>query len=122
MSQILVVEDEKSVRAVITEILSLSGHIVIEAAGGREGIKLYHEHPADLVITDLLMPEVDGLDLIMELRQSNPQAKIIAMSGGGILDTDSYLEIAEKFGACCGLSKPFTAEELINLVQKVLAE
>ena len=105
----------------LKDILELLGHSVIEACNGRKGVELYRAHPADLVITDLIMPDQEGIETITQLIKEYPSVKIVAMSGGGRVSPNSYLHIAERLGAKSSLSKPFTIEELTSAVDAALA-
>ncbi len=100
----------------------MEGHEVVNASNGKEGIKLFRENGADLIITDIVMPEKEGLETIMELRKGYPDVKIIAISGGGRVDPESYLTMAEKMGASRTLTKPFEREELLEAVRELLGE
>ena len=121
MARILVVDDDMSIRALLREILEEDGHQVDEAADGKQGVASYRTKPVDLVITDMLMPEKDGVELIMELQENFPDIKIIAMSGGGRgLDAQFSLRVAKDFGAIQQLEKPFTAKQVLATVQRVL--
>ena len=92
------------------------------ATNGLEGIALFKESTPDLVITDIIMPEMEGLETIREMKRLKPDLKIIAMSGGGKVSADSYLKIAGIFGASESIAKPFTMKEMITAVQKVLTD
>ncbi|MEO5362413.1 MAG: response regulator [Magnetococcus sp. DMHC-8] len=121
MARILVVDDDMSIRALLREILEEEGHQVTEAVDGKQGVHIYREEPADLVITDILMPEKDGVELIMELQETFPEVRIIAMSGGGRgLDAQFSLRIAKDFGAVQQMEKPFTRKRVLETVQRVL--
>lgn len=120
MANILLVEDEDQLRAMLREVLESAGHAVREAKNGKIASDIFALHPTDLVITDLIMPEKEGLELILELRRSRPDIKVIAMSGGGRTSAQSYLEIAKKFGAACLLEKPFSNDGIIGIVDTLL--
>ncbi len=121
MARILIVDDDGSIRALLREVLEEEGYQVGEAADGKQGVLRYREDPADLVITDILMPEKDGVELIMELQESFPEVKIIAMSGGGRgLDSQFNLRIARDFGAVQLMEKPFTRKQVLETVRRVL--
>ncbi|MBW2615125.1 MAG: response regulator [Deltaproteobacteria bacterium] len=120
MALILIIDDETEIREVLRQILERAGYEVMEASDGREGINLYRERQADLIITDIVMPKKDGLETITDLRIEFPGSKIIAISGGGRLDPKPYLELAEGFGADRLLTKPFGHEELLEAVQDLL--
>jgi len=120
MSRILVIDDEPSVRELLCAMLVEDGYDVAEAADGKVGMKLFRESPADLVITDLIMPEKEGIETIMELRRYFPEVKIIAMSGGGIIDPEDYLCMALGVGAHRVFEKPFGVAEMLNAVRALL--
>ena len=120
MADILVIDDDIEVRIVIRRMLEKKGYDVREASEGGEGIRLYREKPADLIITDILMPGKEGIETIIELRKEFPDIRIIAVSGGGRLGPGDYLELAEKIGVQCTLTKPFTWDELIQAVESLL--
>ena len=118
MARILVIDDDPDMRAFLEEILKSAGYEIILAADGREGVERYRASRADLVITDLYMPNQEGLETIRELRTRYPEVAIIAMSGRTAALT--MLSIAQKFGAVGILHKPFLADELIAAVEKAL--
>lgn len=122
MGRIMVVEDDKAVRELLQEILKRAGHEVIAARNGKEAIALYQDTPADLVITNILMPEKEGLETIQEMRRDDPDIKIIAISGGGQIGPADYLEIARRFGARRTFSKPFDRKELLAAVDELLGD
>lgn len=122
MARILLVDDEDSFRRVARLALQRAGHEVFEAKNGRDALRSYPEVDPDLVITDLIMPEKEGLETIQELRQLNPEVRIIAISGGGRLEPMDYLPVARKFGAFCTLAKPFLHHELIQAVHSALGQ
>lgn len=120
MARILIIDDEALIRDLLTKILEREGYETVAASDGKKGIKIYRENPIDLIITDLIMPEKDGLETIMELRRDFKDVIIIAMSGGGKIDSKTYLEIAKTMGATETIKKPFDPEELLKTVQEVL--
>lgn len=122
MANILVIDDDDIFRDVLVGALQHAGHTVRQATNGVEGLKMFHEQPADLVMTDIVMPEKEGLDTIRDLRREFPQARIIAMSGGLAHDPKLYLHMAEKFGASAVLAKPFDLEHLRKTVESALAK
>ena len=122
MARILVIEDDVAVRTVIRKMLVKDGHEVIEAPDGKVGINLFREDPADLIITDILMPEKEGIVTIMELRRDFPDVNILAISGGGTIASGDYLSLAKKIGATRTLPKPFKGKELIGVVQELLSK
>jgi CheY-like chemotaxis protein len=118
----LLIDDDKSVRAVINAALSDAGYEVLEATDGKEGLKSYQNSPTDLVITDLVMPEKEGIETIIELLREFPNVKVIAISGGNRYGADSNLSVAKRLGAQRTLTKPFKIPELIQAVRGVLEE
>ncbi|MBW1997483.1 MAG: response regulator [Deltaproteobacteria bacterium] len=122
MSHILVIEDDPKIRKVLRRLIERAGHDVEEASDGLEGLKSYRKKPADLVITDIIMPRKEGLETILDLRREFPEVKIIAISGGGRLSPLPYLEVAEGFGALRVFSKPFDLEELQGAILELLQE
>lgn len=120
MARILVIDDDDTVRLSVRLALEDADHKVEEAADGLEGMNLFRNHPADLVITDIFMPEKEGLETIDEIKQVAPQTKIIAISGGGRMDPEDYLEIAMRVGADYSLLKPFDIQVLVNAVDDLL--
>lgn len=97
-----------------------SGHEVIDAPNGKLGFKLFKENSLDLVITDIVMPEMDGLETITEIRKIDRNIKIIAISGGGIVKGFDYLLVAERLGADRTLKKPFDWSELLCVVKELI--
>jgi CheY-like chemotaxis protein len=122
MARILVIDDDGQVRKTLKQVLELEGHQVTLAANGKEGLSAYGDGGADLVITDIIMPEKEGLETIGELRRENPAIRIIAISGGGRMDPRSCLSLAREFGAGRTLLKPFDREELLAAVAEMLGE
>lgn len=120
MSRILIIEDEVQVRKLTRQMLELEGFEVLEAGDGDSGLKTFTENDVDLIITDIIMPGKEGIETILELRRINPEVKIIAMSGGGRMGPDGYLELARKFGANQTFSKPFDRAGLVAAVKELL--
>jgi CheY-like chemotaxis protein len=117
---ILVVEDHVIMREVVCEILEDAGHRVRSAADGHEAMQKLSADRYDLVVTDIVMPAMDGIELIGELRRRYPETRIIAMSGGGErFPTNDGLLIAKRLGAGVTLNKPFGAEEILSAVEFV---
>jgi CheY-like chemotaxis protein len=121
MASILLVDDDEQLRTMISAVLRRAGYEVQAACDGSEAITLYRRNPADLIITDLIMPEKEGLEMIRELRKEYPQARIIAMSGGGRKGAVNCLDVARAFGAQRVLDKPFSHQEILDAVRDVLA-
>ena len=120
MARILLIEDDDSVRTLLFLALVHVGHTVIEARNGREGLNLFRSAPFDLVITDIVMPEKEGFEVLMKIRKRNPSLKIIAISGGGLHNAAHYLHTAKLLGAAKVLAKPFSNEELMAAVNELL--
>ena len=116
---ILLIDDEQPFRCVLRQVLQNAGYEVIEAANGAEGIRSFLEKPADMIITDIIMPEKEGIETIIELKQDYPDVKLIAMSGGGWYGTDIDFDMAKKLGAQT-LDKPFALQELLDVVGELL--
>lgn len=100
-------------------MLESENHTVVEAADGNAGIEAFRNEAPDVVITDIIMPNADGLEVARQILEMNPEAKIIAISGGGRLAEDTYLNFARKFGVAAVLAKPFSPNELLTLVDGV---
>jgi YesN/AraC family two-component response regulator len=122
MARILIIDDEPQIRSMLTLMLAREGYEIVEASDGVAGIKIYRQNPADLIITDLIMPNKDGIGMIIDLKKEFPDVKIIAMSGGGLNKPDGYLKGAKKLGAACTLTKPIDREEMLKAVREILKE
>jgi CheY-like chemotaxis protein len=131
MADILVIDDEADVRDALQVALSLAGHKVRVAANGPEGIESCQRQPPDIVVTDLIMPQAHGFDVIGAVRAQSRSIAIVAISGGGnywpetyepgSVTTSAYLAAALEFGADAILTKPFSSEELLDSVAGVIA-
>src|SRR3954462_13819461 len=121
MARILVIDDEDRIRRMLRSALEMEGHEVLEASHGDEGLRLHRTSPAELVITDIIMPEKNGLEVIMALREEAPELKVIAMSGGGRFMMMKPLQSAEPLGAFATLRKPFELDAMIETVRRALA-
>ena len=122
MARILIIDDEPQIRSMLKLMLEREGYEIVEASDGVAGIKIYRQNPADLIITDLIMPNKDGIGMIIDLKKEFPDVKIIAMSGGGLNKPDGYLKGAKKLGAACTLTKPIDREEMLKAVREILKE
>jgi len=120
MARILVIDDETEVRNLLRTMLENDGHEVLEAADGKGGMELFKKNPTEIVITDIIMPRKDGIGVIKELRRDYPDAKIIAISGGGSTGTLNFLPAATSLGANYILPKPFTGKDLSEAISKAL--
>jgi CheY-like chemotaxis protein len=120
MARIILIDDEDAVRSSIGRILKRAGHEVLEASDGEAGLRLLAQAGADLVITDIFMPGLDGIVTVRRMRKEFPQVKVIVVSGGdstGLLD---LRQDAELFGAAATLRKPFDRAELLRTIREIL--
>jgi CheY-like chemotaxis protein len=120
MSRILVIDDLAPIRATWRDMLEEAGHEVLEARNGEEGLASLAREQIDLVLTDIFMPEKDGIETIGEIRRLCPEVKIIAISGYADDSASPYLRIAQHLGADAALCKPVDPEELISAVSQTL--
>lgn len=120
MPRILIIEDDEDVRDMLAELLSTEGHQVDTAQDGAQGWAAFRANPADLVITDIVMPEQEGLATIRQLNKEYPDVPVIAISGGGRVDSQEYLEMASVMGASATLAKPFSHADILSLVDRFL--
>jgi CheY-like chemotaxis protein len=119
--RVLVVDDNPDLRALVKIMLERAGFEVQVAADGQRALDLQREHPAEVLISDIFMPESDGIELIARFKSGFPQVKIIAMSGGGHVSKKDYLPVAKAIGADAVLQKPFAAETLVRMLQELVA-
>lgn len=122
MKKILLVDDDEMVRYALRKYLSREGYDVTEADNGVSALKQVKENRFDLVITDIIMPEIEGLELIRTLKKNQPSLPIIAISGGGRIDKAEYLSLADLMGVTTTLSKPFDPEELGIVLRDLLPQ
>lgn len=120
MARILIIDDDVQTLNMLRQMLEREGYEVMDAPDGKEGLKRYRENPTDLIITDLIMPEKEGIETIRELRRDFPDIKIIAMSGGGRVVPGDYLHMARMLGAQHTFAKPIEREELLAAVRELL--
>jgi DNA-binding response OmpR family regulator len=119
--RLLVIDDDELVRATLVDMLQTAGFEVVTAANGRIGIELLETTSVAAIITDILMPEQEGLETIREARRRHPAIRILAISGGGAGGPEiQLLRFAQNFGADLALSKPFTASQLVSAVRTLL--
>jgi DNA-binding NtrC family response regulator len=121
MTRVLIIDDDSEIRTLVQRVLTGAGYETAVAEDGREGMKLQQKQPADLIITDLIMPGQEGLETIIEMRRRFPKVKIIAMSGGGHGGVLDFLPMASQLGAALTLAKPFTPDRLLTAVREVMA-
>jgi len=119
--RILVIDDDDQMRTLLRQVMEWAGYEVVEAGDGREGMQKQRKQPVDLVITDLIMPEQEGLETISSLKKEYPGLKIIAISGGGRIGPEAYLPAAQELGADKVFSKPFDVRELAGAVKELLS-
>jgi CheY-like chemotaxis protein len=120
MAHILVVDDDPVLRQVITLALEGAGHSVLRCENGKKAVDFLAHEAADLLITDIIMPEMDGVETVRAVRRLQPQLPILAISGGGSFDPTDYLGMAQAFGATAVLPKPIRPQQLIEVVTTLL--
>ncbi len=120
MARILVIDDNTSMRDAVCEMLQQVGHQTISVESGRNAIQIHRNEPVDLIITDLFMPDTDGLEVIYQFRREFPEVKIIAVSGGGSRGLVELLVVAKKMGAHRAFMKPFAWEELLTAIEELM--
>ena len=120
MKKILIIDDEVDILNMLKKMMNRAGYDVEIADNGAVGLELFRKHSADLVITDIIMPEKEGLEIIREMKRIKPELKIIAISGGGRISAESYLETAKMFGADHAFQKPFSLSEIVGAVRELI--
>lgn len=120
MERILVIDDEPHILLMVKKMLERAGYEVDLASNGSEGLRLFNKLTPGLVITDIIMPEKEGLETIREMKRISSDLKIIAMSGGGKISADNYLETAKIFGASRLIEKPFSQKQLLTYVEELM--
>lgn len=118
--RVLIIDDDEQIRVLLQQMMEWAGYEVMVAENGKIGMKMQHESPADLVITDLIMPEQEGLETISRLKKEYDGIKIIAISGGGRIGPEAYLPAALELGADKVFSKPFDVQEVVSSVKELL--
>ena len=104
----------------VQQMLETEGYEVLAASNGKEGIRIYRENPTDLIIADIIMPEKEGIEMIMDLKKDFPNVKIIAIFGGGQIDAEKYFHTAKLLGAKFTFAKPFERKELLDAVKEMV--
>jgi len=122
MTRILAIDDDIEIREMLQQLLERAGYEVLVAPDGKEALKLHHVKPVNLIITDIVMPEKEGLETIMEFQRQSPGVKIIAISGGGKIEANEYLNLAKMLGAQKTFSKPFELKKLLVEVRELLQQ
>lgn len=120
MYKILLIDDDNHFREMFAELLKREDYIVIETNDGRDAMSLYNEHQPDLVITDIIMPDKEGIETILDLKKSHPNIKIIAISGGGRTNAMDNLRSARLLGAKLTFEKPFDNKEILKSISEVI--
>lgn len=120
MARILLIDDDAVLRRVITLALEAAGHQVQGYENARKATQRLDEPYPDLIITDIVMPEMDGLEMLRKIRQLQPELPVLAISGGGSFEPAGYLSVAQSFGATAVLPKPFRPAELVELVSRLV--
>jgi two-component system chemotaxis response regulator CheY len=129
MNDVLIIDDEEDIRDALRRVLERAGYRVRGAEDGAEGLKQMQQRPADVIITDIIMPKLNGVETIAEMRQQFPNARIIAISGGGnfgvtdyqpnAITTSAYLAAADQAGAHIILTKPFESADLLKAISQL---
>jgi CheY-like chemotaxis protein len=120
--RVLVIDDDEQIRLVMRRALERAGYVFFEVADGSLALAATRQHRPDVVVTDIIMPEKEGIETIRELQREFPDLAIIAMSGGGRIDHHTYLGLARKLGAVATLAKPFLPQDLIATLREVLGQ
>ena len=120
MKKVLVIDDDDDFRNMLSARLMKAGYTVLDAENGFRGLQVYRKEPVGVVITDIIMPEKEGMETILELKRVNPEVRIIAISGGGRSTPEDYLNIAEYFGAVKSFMKPFDMNEFIETLDHLV--
>ena len=120
MAKILVIDDESAIRSLLRQVLERAGHDIVEAENGREGMEMLDAIGVDMVITDIVMPEKEGIETIMQIKQDAPDTKIIVISGGGHRLAMDFLPVAKELGADMTFPKPFKPADIVAAVDNLL--
>lgn len=121
MANILIIEDDSAMRRSLGRIVESAGHMALLACDGLEGVRTFRAEQPDVVVTDIVMPEQEGIETIIEIRRQKPEARIIAISGARACNGyGGYLRFAQALGADEVLGKPFVAQELLQVIDTLL--
>jgi len=119
MKKIVIIEDDTVIRESLKEILELNNYEVLAEDSGIDLMKKVNEFVPDILITDIIMPDKDGIEIIIEAKKTHPDIILIAISGGGRIDSESYLNTAKYLGASATLKKPFSHAQLLDLLKNL---
>lgn len=120
MKKILIIDDDPLIRTLLKDTIEGAGYEVKEAVNGEDGLHLYYTFSPQLIITDIVMPDKDGIELIMEIRKTDTSVKFIAISGGGYIAADKYLNLAKALDINICFQKPVNIKELITAVENLI--
>jgi CheY-like chemotaxis protein len=122
MKRIMIIDDDEQFRTMLKKMLEQNGYTTVEAANGERAMKEMERNPADIMIVDIIMPVMDGLETIIHMQREYPFVKLIAISGGGRIEPQNYLNSAEKLGAVCSFTKPIDNQELLSAIEELLTD
>jgi len=122
MPHILIIDDDTAIRSVFEQLLQSKGYSVETASEGKAGLEKMHARKPDLIITDIMMPEMDGLEVVQRIRDEHPKLPVIAISGGMQTTSMNFLPLAERFGACKVFEKPIALAKLVEAIENLLSE
>ncbi len=121
MAKILIIDDDDQFRRMLCQMMERAGYEVLDAPSGNDGIRLFQENTVDLVVTDIIMPDTEGIETIEKLKEEFPDIRIIAVSGGGRVSPKTYLDAAKIIGAGRSFAKPIDQEEFLKAIRELLA-
>jgi len=122
MACVLIIDDDQGIRELFADAMEEAGHTVYQAKNGLEGVKIAQEISPDVIVVDVFMPEMDGVEVILKLRKTEPDLRIIAVSGGGLSHNFQFLDLTNNLGANLVLHKPILPDELVEHVATCLKE
>lgn len=117
--EVLVVDDELMVRTTLKKMLERAGHRVLEAEDGVQALEIFETHSPELMICDIIMPNMEGIETLREVKRAYPKVKVIVISGGARTGSLNYLSVAEKLGADAVMDKPFGNKKLVDTIADV---
>ncbi len=120
MAKILIIDDDEQINFLLRETFELAGYSVDSAKNGKDAMALYNKQTYDVIVTDIIMPEQDGFEVILNLRHSGLSKKVIAISGGGRMSADDYLMTAEHFDVAATFSKPLDRKAILAKVKEII--